>query len=215
MVSQVLRREIKLIKKVMLYTSESLETLIEELTKFPGIGRKTAQRLALYILKQPKEEVEKLVQAIIDVKEKIKYCSICYNITETDPCPICSSPKRDKAIICVVEEPMDVIAIEKTNEYNGLYHVIGGVLNPLEGIGPDDLKIKELVHRVSSGEVKEVIIALNPSVEGETTSIYIANLIKPFGIKVTRIARGLPIGTALEYADIATIVRAIENRTTM
>ncbi len=199
----------------MLYTSESLETLIEELTKFPGIGRKTAQRLALYILKQPKEEVEKLVQAIIDVKEKIKYCSICYNITETDPCPICSSPKRDKTIICVVEEPMDVIAIEKTNEYNGLYHVIGGVLNPLEGIGPDDLKIKELVHRVSSGGIKEVIIALNPSVEGETTSIYIANLIKPFGIKVTRIARGLPIGTALEYADIATIVRAIENRTTM
>ncbi|MFN3134903.1 MAG: recombination mediator RecR [Candidatus Kryptonium sp.] len=199
----------------MLYTSESLETLIEELTKFPGIGRKTAQRLALYILKQPKEEVEKLVQAIIDVKEKIKYCSICYNITETDPCPICSSPKRDKTTICVVEEPMDVLAIEKTNEYNGLYHVIGGVLNPLEGIGPDDLKIKELIHRVSSGGIKEVIIALNPSVEGETTSIYIANLIKPFGVKVTRIARGLPIGTALEYADIATIVRAIENRTTM
>jgi recombination protein RecR len=199
----------------MLYTSESLETLIEELTKFPGIGRKTAQRLALYILKQPKEEVEKLVQAIINVKEKIKYCSICYNITETDPCPICSSPKRDKTTICVVEEPMDVLAIEKTNEYNGLYHVIGGVLNPLEGIGPDDLKIKELIHRVSTGGIKEVIIALNPSVEGETTSIYIANLIKPFGIKVTRIARGLPIGTALEYADIATIVRAIENRTTM
>ncbi len=205
----------QIIKVTMLYTSESLETLIEELTKFPGIGRKTAQRLALYILKQPKEEVEKLVQAIINVKEKIKYCSICYNITETDPCPICSSPKRDKTTICVVEEPMDVLAIEKTNEYNGLYHVIGGVLNPLEGIGPDDLKIKELIHRVSTGGIKEVIIALNPSVEGETTSIYIANLIKPFGIKVTRIARGLPIGTALEYADIATIVRAIENRTTM
>lgn len=205
----------QIIKVTMLYTSESLETLIEELTKFPGIGRKTAQRLALYILKQPKEEVEKLVQAIINVKEKIKYCSICYNITETDPCPICSSPKRDKTTICVVEEPMDVLAIEKTNEYNGLYHVIGGVLNPLEGIGPDALKIKELIHRFSSGGIKEVIIALNPSVEGETTSIYIANLIKPFGIKVTRIARGLPIGTALEYADIATIVRAIENRTTM
>lgn len=199
----------------MLYTSESLEILIEELTKFPGIGRKTAQRLALYILKQPKEEVEKLVKAIIDVKEKIKYCSICYNITETDPCPICSSPKRDKTTICVVEEPMDVLAIEKTNEYNGVYHVLGGVLNPLEGIGPDDLKIKELIQRVSSKEINEVIIALNPSVEGETTSIYIANLIKPFGIKVTRIARGLPIGTALEYADTATIVRAIENRTSM
>ncbi|CUS91942.1 DNA replication and repair protein RecR [Candidatus Kryptobacter tengchongensis] len=199
----------------MLYTSESLEILIEELTKFPGIGRKTAQRLALYILKQPKEEVEKLVRAIIDVKEKIKYCSICYNITESDPCPICSSPKRDKTTICVVEEPMDVLAIEKTSEYNGLYHVLGGVLNPLEGIGPEDLKVKELIHRISSGGVNEVIIALNPSVEGETTSIYIANLIKPFGVKVTRIARGLPIGTALEYADTATIVRAIENRTPM
>ncbi len=199
----------------MLYTSESLETLIEELTKFPGIGRKTAQRLALYILKQPKEEIEKLVKAIIDVKEKIRYCSICFNITESDPCPICSSPKRDKGTICVVEEPMDVLAIEKTNEYNGVYHVLGGVMNPLEGIGPDDLKIKELVQRISSGSVNEVIIALNPSVEGETTSIYIANLIKPFGVKVTRIARGLPIGTALEYADTATIVRAIENRTAM
>jgi len=199
----------------VLYTSESLEILIEELTKFPGIGRKTAQRLALYILKQPKEEVEKLVRAIIDVKEKIKYCSICYNITESDPCPICSSPKRDKTTICVVEEPMDVLAIEKTSEYNGLYHVLGGVLNPLEGIGPEDLKVKELIHRISSGGVNEVIIALNPSVEGETTSIYIANLIKPFGVKVTRIARGLPIGTALEYADTATIVRAIENRTPM
>lgn len=199
----------------MLYTSESLENLIEELTKFPGIGRKTAQRLALYILKQPREEVEKLVKAIIDVKEKIKYCSVCYNITESDPCPICSSPKRDKSVICVVEEPMDVLAIEKTNEYNGVYHVLGGILNPLEGVGPEDLKIKELINRISSGGINEVIIALNPSVEGETTSVYIANLIKPFGVKVTRIARGLPIGTALEYADTATIARAIENRTTM
>jgi len=199
----------------MLYTSESLEILIDELTKFPGIGRKTAQRLALHILKQPKEEIDKLVRAIIDVKEKIRYCSICFNITESDPCPICSSPKRDKGTICVVEEPMDVLAIEKTNEYNGVYHVLGGVMNPLEGIGPDDLKIKELVQRISAGGVNEVIFALNPSVEGETTSIYIANLIKPFGVKVTRIARGLPIGTALEYADTATIVRAIENRTTM
>lgn len=199
----------------MLYTSESLENLVEELTKFPGIGRKTAQRLALYILKQPKGEVEKLVKAIIDVKEKIKYCSICYNITESDPCPICSSPKRDKSIICVVEEPMDVLAIEKTNEYNGVYHVLGGILNPLEGIGPEDLKIKELISRISAGGINEVIIALNPSVEGETTSVYIANLIKPFGVKVSRIARGLPIGTALEYADTATIARAIENRTTM
>jgi recombination protein RecR len=199
----------------MLYTSESLENLIEELTKFPGIGRKTAQRIAMFILKQPKEEVEKLVKAIIDVKEKIKYCSICFNITETDPCPICSNPKRDKSTICVVEEPMDVLAIEKTNEYNGVYHVLGGVINPLEGIGPEDLKIKELISRISAGGVNEVIIALNPSVEGETTSMYVANLIKPFGVKVSRIARGLPIGTALEYADTATIVRAIENRTTL
>jgi len=199
----------------MLYTSESLENLIEELTKFPGIGRKTAQRIAMFILKQPKEEVEKLVKAIIDVKEKIKYCSICFNITETDPCPICSNPKRDKSTICVVEEPMDVLAIEKTNEYNGVYHVLGGVINPLEGIGPEDLKIRELISRISSGGINEVIIALNPSVEGETTSMYVANLIKPFGVKVSRIARGLPIGTALEYADTATIVRAIENRTTL
>lgn len=199
----------------MLYTSESLENLIEELTKFPGIGRKTAQRIAMFILKQPKEEVEKLVKAIIDVKEKIKYCSICFNITETDPCPICSNPKRDKSTICVVEEAMDVLAIEKTNEYNGVYHVLGGVINPLEGIGPEDLKIRELISRISSGGINEVIIALNPSVEGETTSMYVANLIKPFGVKVSRIARGLPIGTALEYADTATIVRAIENRTTL
>ena len=199
----------------MLYTSESLENLIEELTKFPGIGRKTAQRIAMFILKQPKEEVEKLVKAITDVKEKIKYCSICFNITETDPCPICSNPKRDKSTICVVEEPMDVLAIEKTNEYNGVYHVLGGVINPLEGIGPEDLKIKELISRISTGGINEVIIALNPSVEGETTSMYVANLIKPFGVKVSRIARGLPIGTALEYADTATIVRAIENRTTL
>jgi recombination protein RecR len=199
----------------MLYTSESLENLIEELTKFPGIGRKTAQRIAMFILKQPKEEVEKLVKAIIDVKEKIKYCSICFNITETDPCPICSNPKRDKSTICVVEEPMDVLAIEKTNEYNGVYHVLGGVINPLEGIGPEDLKIRELISRISAGGVNEVIIALNPSVEGETTSMYVANLIKPFGVKVSRIARGLAIGTALEYADTATIVRAIENRTTL
>jgi recombination protein RecR len=199
----------------MLYTSESLENLIEELTKFPGIGRKTAQRIAMFILKQPKEEVEKLVKAIIDVKEKIKYCLICFNITETDPCPICSNPKRDKSTICVVEEPMDVLAIEKTNEYNGVYHVLGGVINPLEGIGPEDLKIRELISRISAGGVNEVIIALNPSVEGETTSMYVANLIKPFGVKVSRIARGLPIGTALEYADTATIVRAIENRTTL
>jgi recombination protein RecR len=199
----------------MLYTSESLENLIEELTKFPGIGRKTAQRIAMFILKQPKEEVEKLIKAIIDVKEKIKYCSICFNITETDPCPICSNPKRDKSTICVVEEPMDVLAIEKTNEYNGVYHVLGGVINPLEGIGPEDLKIKELISRISTGGINEVIIALNPSVEGETTSMYVANLIKPFGVKVSRIARGLPIGTALEYADTATIVRAIENRTTL
>ncbi len=199
----------------MLYTSESLENLIDELTKFPSIGRKTAQRIAMFILKQPKEEVEKLVKAIIDVKEKIRYCSICFNITETDPCPICSNPKRDKTTICVVEEPMDVFAIEKTNEYNGVYHVLGGVINPLEGIGPEDLKIKELVSRISAGGINEVIIALNPSVEGETTSMYVANLIKPFGVKVSRIARGLPIGTALEYADTATIVRAIENRTTL
>jgi len=203
----------------MLYTSESLELLIRELSKLPGVGRKSAQRIALFLLKQPKENVEILSKALIDIKDKIHYCSICYNFTEEDPCPICKSPKRDRSIICVVEEPNDVIAIEKTNEYNGLFHVLGGSLSPLDGIGPEDLKIRELINRFSSENgsvpVSEVILALNPNVEGEATTIYLSKLIKPFGVKVTRIARGLPIGSDMEFADEATIAKALEGRITI
>jgi recombination protein RecR len=201
----------------MLYTSESLEILIRELSKLPGIGRKSAQRVALYLLKQPKENVEILSKALIDIKDKIHYCSLCFNFTEDDPCPICSNHKRDKSLICVVEEPNDVMAIEKTNEFHGIFHVLGGSLSPLDGIGPEDLKVRELLTRFSYGsadttEIKEVILAMNPNVEGEATTIYLSKLLKPFGVKVTRIARGLPIGGDMEFADEATLAKAIEGR---
>jgi recombination protein RecR len=192
--------------------TDSIEKLIEEFSKFPGIGKKTAQRMAFYILKERKEEAETLAKAILDVKEKVKYCSICFNITEEDPCVVCKDEKRDRSIICVVEEANDVVALEKTEQYNGLFHVLGGVLSPLDGVGPDDLKIKELLLRLKEKEVKEVILATNPNTEGEATAIYIAKLIKPLGIKVTRIARGLPAGGDLEYADQVTLANAIEGR---
>ncbi|RCK73283.1 MAG: Recombination protein RecR [Ignavibacteriae bacterium] len=195
----------------MLYTSEALEILIDKLSQLPSIGRKTAQRLALFIMKLPKEEVKSLAEALIAVKEKVKNCSICSNFTDEDPCLICSSPKRDPNTICVVEEPNDVIAIEKTNEYNGLYHVLGGSLSPLDGIGPEDLKIRELLQRINES-TKEIILALNPNVEGEATTIYLSKLIKPLGVKVTRIARGIPVGGDLEFIDEATLSRAIEGR---
>lgn len=195
----------------MLYTSEALQQLIEEFARLPGIGRKTAQRLALYVLKQPREEVVKMAKALVNVKDRIRYCSSCWNITEVDPCPICASPKRDRSILCVVEEPNDVIAVEKTNEFKGLYHVLGGSLSPLDGIGPDDLKVRELLQRVGS-EVQEVILALNPNVEGEATTLYLTKLLKPLGVKVTRIARGIPVGGDLEFADEATLTRALEGR---
>jgi len=198
----------------MLFTSKSVEQLIEQLGQLPGIGRKTAQRLALYILKQPREEVVTLARLLVNVKDKVKYCSICSNITETDPCVICSSQKRERSIICVVEEPSDVIAIEKTNEFRGLYHVLGGALSPLDGIGPEDLKIKELLNRIT-GEIAEVILAMNPNTEGEATTIYLSRLLKPLGVKVSRIARGLPIGSDLEFADEATLSRALEGRITL
>jgi recombination protein RecR len=198
----------------MLYTSESVERLVSHLSQLPGIGRKTAQRLALYILRLPKADAESLAEAIIDVKEKVRYCSVCCNITEADPCIICASPKRDRSMICVVEEPSDVLALEKTNEYKGLYHVLGGSLSPLDGVGPEDLKIRELLGRVSDG-VHEVILAMNPNVEGETTTLYLTKLLKPLGVKVSRIARGLPIGGDLEFADEATLARALEDRTTL
>jgi recombination protein RecR len=199
---------------------DSLEKLIEEFSKLPGIGKKTAQRMAFYILKSKKEAAEALAQALLDVKEKVQYCSVCFNITEEDPCSTCKDEKRERSIICVVEEANDVVALEKTNQYKGLFHVLGGVLSPLDGIGPDDLKIKELLLRLKGPkdpasrekQVKEVILATNPNTEGEATAIYIAKLIKPLGIKVTRIARGLPAGGDLEYADQVTLANAIEGR---
>ncbi len=191
--------------------TDSIDKLIEEFSKLPGIGQKSAQRLAFYILKIKKEEAKKLAQAILGVKEKVTYCSVCFNLTEDDPCRICKDKKRNSSVLCVVEEANDVVAIEKTNQYKGQYHVLGGVLSPLDGIGPDELRIKELMSRLRK-RVKEVILATNPSAEGEATAVYLSKLIKPMGIKVTRIARGLPAGGDLEYADMATLTRALEGR---
>jgi recombination protein RecR len=195
-----------------LQIAEPLLKAIEELSKLPGIGRKTAQRLALFILKSSEEDVNKLVNSLLELKTKLHYCSKCYNLAVEDLCEICQNPKRDQSLLCVVEEASDVIAIEKTNEFNGIYHVIGGILSPLSGIGPEDLKIKELVKRFENETIMEVILALNADTEGETTSLYLARLIKPLVTRVTRIARGLPIGGDLEFADEATIGRAILNR---
>lgn len=195
----------------MLYTSESLEAVIEHLSRLPTIGRKTAQRVALFLLKQPREEVAALASALMDMKDKTLYCSVCQNITEKDPCPICVSPKRERSVVCVVEDPSDVLAVEKTNDYHGLYHVLGGVINPLEGVGPEELKVRELLQRVQSG-VTEVILALNPNVEGEMTTLYLAKMLKTFEVKVTRIARGIPLGSELQFVDEATISRALEGR---
>lgn len=195
--------------------SEPLQNAIDEFHKFPGIGRKTAQRLALFLLKSSNEDFELFLSALRSLKDKLHFCNICFNITEFDVCEICSSHKRDKTIICVVEEASDIIAIEKSHEYSGLYHVLGGVLSPLSGIGTDDLKIKELMNRVVDSDVKEVILALNPNTEGETTSLYIAKLLKPFGMRTSRIARGIPIGGDLEFTDEATIGRAVIGRVVM
>ncbi|HTX17841.1 MAG TPA: recombination mediator RecR [Bacteroidota bacterium] len=195
----------------MRYTSESVEQLVEEFAQLPGIGKKTAQRLALYVLKLPRERVATFAQALLNIKERVRYCSVCSNITESDPCVICSSPKRNRRVICVVEEPNDVIALEKTNEFNGLYHVLGGALSPLDNVGPEDLKVRELLTRIND-ETEEIILAMNPNVEGETTTIYLSRLLKPLNVHVTRIARGLPIGGDLEFADEATLSRALEGR---
>lgn len=195
----------------MLYTSEALQQLIEEFSRLPGIGRKSAQRLALHLLKQPREDIVRMARTLVNMKDRIRYCSVCSNITESDPCAICASPKRDRGVICVVEEPNDVIAVEKTNDFKGLYHVLGGALSPLDGIGPEELKVKELLERTTS-VVTEVILALNPNVEGEATTIYLTRLLKPLGVRVTRIARGLPVGGDLEFADEATLSRALEGR---
>ncbi len=225
----------------MSYTSESVETLVEQLTKLPTIGRKTAQRLAAYILKMSRGDVVQIADALVAVKDKVTFCTICSNVTDHDPCSICSSPKRDHSIVCVVEETSDVVALERTNEFRGVYHVLGGAISPLDGIGPEDLRIRELIERIgnrtqaaaandgngvhtgsasstvaepqsSDVQIEEIILAMNPNVEGDTTSYYISQLVKPFGVRVTRIARGLPIGGDLEYADEATLSRALEDR---
>ena len=190
---------------------DSLVRLIEELQRLPGIGPKGAQRMAFHILRTPREETERLVDAVREVKERVTYCSVCNNITDVDPCAFCNSDRRDRAVICVVEEPQNVSAIEKTREFKGLYHVLMGALSPLQGIGPDDLKIKGLLARITNG-VGEVILATNPNVEGEATAIYLARLLKPLGVKVTRIAMGVPVGSDLEYADEVTMHKAIEGR---
>jgi recombination protein RecR len=195
-----------------LQIAQPLQTAIEELSKLPGVGKKTALRLALHLLKTEDESVERLIKSLNELKSKLRLCSRCFNLSEDEVCQVCKSQKRDTSIICVVEEASDVIAIERTNEYDGLYHVIGGVLSPLSGIGPDSLKIKELIKRLAQEDIKEVLLALNPDTEGETTTLYLAKLIKPLGIKVTRIARGLPIGGDLEFADDATIGRAVNSR---
>lgn len=198
----------------MLYTSEALQQLIEEFSRLPGIGKKSAQRIALHLLKRPREELVAMAKALVNVKDRVRYCSSCCNITEVDPCSICSSPKRDRSVICVVEEPNDVLALEKTNEFSGLYHVLGGSLSPLDGIGPDELKVKELLARIT-GDVTEVILAMNPNVEGEATTLYLSRLLKPLNLRVSRIARGVPVGSDLEFADEATLARALEGRITL
>jgi recombination protein RecR len=185
--------------------------LVEELQRLPGIGPKSALRLAFHLLKIPREETDRLTQAVRDVKEKVTYCSVCNNITDTDPCAFCRNRDRDHRLVCVVEEPQNVSAIEKTREFKGVYHVLMGALSPLQGVGPDDLKIKGLLARIGDG-VTEVILATNPNVEGEATAIYLARLIKPLGVRVTRIAMGLPVGSDLEYADEVTMHKALEGR---
>lgn len=194
----------------MVYTSESIERMVTILSSLPTIGKKTAQRLTFHLLKTDDEFINQFAKSLTDIKDKVKFCSVCYNYTEQDPCPICNSEKRRRNVICVVEDPSDVIAIEKTNEYYGLYHVLHGVISPLDGITPNDIKIKELLSRLDG--LDEIILALNTSIEGEATSQYIAKLLHPFEIKVTRIASGMPIGSSLEYTDELTISKALNSR---
>lgn len=198
----------------MQITSETLERAIEQLAKLPGMGRKSAQRIAMFLLKQDKDQVFRLAESLKDLKEKIQYCESCFNITDVSPCPICVSPKRHTNVICVVEDPRDVYVIEKTGEFRGRYHVLGGVISPLDSIGPNDIRIKELIARVNDAEypVEEIILALNPDAEGEATSFYINKMLKPFEIKITRIAHGIPMGTELEYIDEATLSKAFMGR---
>lgn len=196
----------------MVYYSPSIEKLVESFEKLPSIGHKTAQRLAFYMLDLSNDEVKEFVDSIINAKKNLKFCSKCFNISDTEPCSICGNPKRDSSTICVVEDVRDVVAMERTHEYNGVYHVLHGSISPMNGIGPDDIKIKELLARLMDGSVKELILATNPRVEGEATSMYISKLVKPLGVKVTRIARGIPIGGDLEYTDEVTLTKALEGR---
>lgn len=199
----------------MNYSVLPLTKLTECFARLPGIGRKSAQRLAFHILRMPEEEAKAFANAILEAREKIGYCEICKNITDTPRCAICSDETRDKSTVCVVEDPRDVIAIERTKEYHGLYHVLGGLISPMDGIGPENLFIKELLARLGDGTVKEVIMATNPTVEGEATAMYLSRLIKPMGIKASRLAYGIPVGGNLEYADEVTLYRAIEGRSLM
>ena len=200
----------------MQYLPPALETLVEQFARLPGIGRKSAQRLAFHVLNLSEEEAHAFANAIMGAKRSVTCCPVCQNLTEGDgPCAICSSFKRDKGVICVVADPKDVIAFERSGEYNGVYHVLHGVLSPMSHVGPDDLKVSELVSRVAQGGVEEVIMATNPDTEGETTAMYLSRLLQPFGVKVTRLAYGIPVGSHLEYADEATLMRALEGRQRM
>lgn len=197
----------------MSYYSPSIEKLIESFAKLPSIGSKTAARLAFHMLNASEEETQDFINSILNAKKNLKYCSICYNITDTDPCPICGNPKRDHSSICVVEDVRDVIAMERAHEFKGTYHVLHGSISPMNGIGPEDIKIKELLNRLTGEEkIQEIIIATNPRVEGEATAMYLSKLIKPFGIKVTRIAHGVPVGGDIEYTDEITLTKALEGR---
>jgi recombination protein RecR len=193
-------------------TAAPVARLIEEFHKLPGIGPKSAQRLTYYLLRTSGDDVLALAQAIAELRERTALCSTCQNITEHDPCPICADPQRDRSLICVVEEPLDILALERTRSYRGLYHVLHGVISPVDGVGPEDLKIEDLLERLRNGSVREVIMATNPNLEGEATAMYVGRLVTPLGVKVTRLARGLPMGADLEYADDVTLARALENR---
>jgi len=196
-------------------TAAPLARLIEEFYRLPGIGPKSAQRLAYYLLRMPASDAHSLAEAIVEVKDKVTLCSVCQNVTEVDPCRICTDSARDRSLMCVVEEPLDILALERTGSYHGLYHVLHGAISPMDGIGPDDLKVRELLDRLRDGETKEIILATNPNLEGEATSMYLGRLIGPLGLRVTRLARGLPAGGDLEYADDVTLTRAIEGRQEM
>ncbi|MBN2169444.1 MAG: recombination protein RecR [Actinobacteria bacterium] len=196
----------------MVLYAEPLENLIEQLCKLPGVGPKSAERLAFFLLSIPKEDAARLAEAILDLKERIHFCRICFNISEGDVCSICSDSRRDASTVCVVEEPKDILAVEKTGAFKGKYHVLGGAISPIDGIGPEELRFRELVQRLGQREVREIIVATNPNAEGEATAVYLSGLVRPLGVKVTRIASGLPVGGDLEYADEVTLGRAIEGR---